>query len=94
MAKSEFDLFLQEEVQKQKGVAYPIKAGLIERLTTKNCHVISFIPIRRMSLRFQMSDQTMKSFLTMKSRSLTMPARTRTSLMNRSLWKSFIPMDI
>ena len=35
MAKSEFDLFLQEEVQKQKGVAYPIKAGLIERLTTK-----------------------------------------------------------
>ena len=35
MAKSEFDLFLQEEVQKQKGVAYPIKAGLFERLTTK-----------------------------------------------------------
>lgn len=35
MAKSEFDLFLQEEAQKQKGVAYPIKAGLIERLTTK-----------------------------------------------------------
>ena len=35
MAKSEFDLFLQEEVRKQKGVAYPIKASLFERLTTK-----------------------------------------------------------
>ena len=35
MAKSEFDIFLQEEVAKQKGVAYPIKAGLFERLTVK-----------------------------------------------------------
>ena len=32
MAKSEFDLFLQEEVKKQEGVAYPVKAGLFERM--------------------------------------------------------------
>lgn len=35
MAKSEFDIFLQEEVAKQKGVAYPVKAGLLERLIVK-----------------------------------------------------------
>ncbi len=35
MAKSEFDRFLEEEVAKQKGVAYPVKAGLWERLTVK-----------------------------------------------------------
>ncbi|MBQ2101058.1 MAG: ParB N-terminal domain-containing protein [Lachnospiraceae bacterium] len=35
MAKSEFDNFLAEEVAKQKGVAYPIKASIFERLTTK-----------------------------------------------------------
>ncbi|MBE5862690.1 MAG: transcriptional regulator [Lachnospiraceae bacterium] len=32
MAKSEFDLFLQEEVKKQEGVAYPVKAGVFERM--------------------------------------------------------------
>jgi len=35
MAKSEFDLYLQEEVKKQEGVAYPVKASLFERMLTK-----------------------------------------------------------
>lgn len=35
MAKSAFDEFLQEEVRKQKGIAYPVKAGLFERMTVK-----------------------------------------------------------
>ena len=35
MVKSEFDTFLQEEVEKQKGVAYPVKASVFERLRVK-----------------------------------------------------------
>ncbi|MBP5282374.1 MAG: ParB-like nuclease domain-containing protein [Lachnospiraceae bacterium] len=35
MAKSAFDDFLQEEVRKQKGVAFPVKASIFERLTVK-----------------------------------------------------------
>ncbi len=42
MAKSEFDLYLQEEVKKQEGVAYPVKASLFERMLTKQlpCDVL------------------------------------------------------
>ena len=35
MAKSEFDIFIQEEVDKIKGVAIPVKCGVVERLATK-----------------------------------------------------------
>ena len=35
MAKSAFDDFLQEEIKKQEGVAFPVKAGLLERLVIK-----------------------------------------------------------
>ena len=36
MAKSAFDDFIQEEIQKQKGVALPVKASLFERLFIKH----------------------------------------------------------
>ncbi|MCR5739296.1 MAG: ParB/RepB/Spo0J family partition protein [Lachnospiraceae bacterium] len=35
MAKSEFDEFIQQEVNKIKGTAIPVKCGLVERLFTK-----------------------------------------------------------
>ena len=35
MAKTEFEQFIQEEVQKNKGVLVPVKAGLIERLVVR-----------------------------------------------------------
>ncbi len=35
MAKNEFDVFIQEEVNKLKGVTMPVKAGLLERLLVK-----------------------------------------------------------
>ncbi|MCR4754583.1 MAG: ParB/RepB/Spo0J family partition protein [Lachnospiraceae bacterium] len=36
MAKTEFDQFIQDEVNMLKGVYMPVKAGLLERLTVKN----------------------------------------------------------
>lgn len=44
VAKSEFDDFLQEEVRKQKGVAYPVKARLLERLTVKKASCAKLHP--------------------------------------------------
>ena len=35
MAKSAFDDYIQEEIRKQQGVAFPIKAGILERLIIK-----------------------------------------------------------
>ena len=36
MAKTEFDQFIQDEVNMLKGVYMPVKAGLLERLSVKN----------------------------------------------------------
>lgn len=44
MAKSAFDEFIQEEVNKQRGVAIPVKAGLIERLVTKKMATLKLHP--------------------------------------------------
>lgn len=35
-AKSQFELFLDDEVGKMKGISYPVRAGLLRRLFIKN----------------------------------------------------------
>ena len=42
MAKTEFDEFLQEEISRQKGVAMPVKASILEQLLIKKlpCNVM------------------------------------------------------
>ena len=46
MAKSAFDDFLQEEIKKQEGVAFPVKAGLLERLV-HNIHLLAYWTVIR-----------------------------------------------
>ena len=35
MAKTEFEQFIQDEIEKQKGISVPVKAGFVERMATK-----------------------------------------------------------
>ncbi|MCR5092865.1 MAG: ParB/RepB/Spo0J family partition protein [Lachnospiraceae bacterium] len=44
MTNTEFDDFIQAEVEKQKGVSIPVRAGLLERLLTRKMNCRSMLP--------------------------------------------------
>lgn len=44
MAKTEFDIFIQEQVDKVRGTSIPVKAGILERLLTRNLPCTKMYP--------------------------------------------------